>query len=237
MFGVERQTVFRLHIAGIEGACPAGRGESARPEKDAVTISRIRFAMPVRADSRLQELPTLNPTFIEPMECVPVPKLPDGAEWLWEIKLDGYRAIAVKAADEVTLYSRRGKSLNKKFGQIAAALSDIPAGTILDGELVALDDNGRPNFHNLQNFRSEASRVHYYIFDLVCCNNRDLTRLPLLARRGLLKSVVTIRDERIRLLDYFESGVGDILAAARENDLEGVVGKRKDSVYEAGLAN
>ena len=191
--------------------------------------------MPDPVDRDLIALPTFDPAFIEPMECLPVSKLPEGSDWLWEIKLDGYRVIAVKSGDDVALFSRRGKSLNKKFGQIAAALRDIPAGTILDGELVALDDTGHPNFHHLQNFRSEASRVHYYIFDLLCCNNR-LTRLHLLARRGLLKSVVTIRNERIRILDYFESGVGDILAAARENDLEGVVGKRKDSHYEAGLS-
>jgi bifunctional non-homologous end joining protein LigD len=117
------------------------------------------------------------------MECLSVSKLPEDSQWLWEIKLDGYRAIAVKSGSDVKLFSRQKKSLNTQFPSIVEGLTNLPAETVVDGELVAIDDTGRPDFNLLQNFRSEASRIHYCVFDLLCCNSRDLTRLPLIERR------------------------------------------------------
>jgi len=183
---------------------------------------------------RLSSLPKTQASFVEPMACLSVSKLPEGLEWIWEIKLDGYRALAVKSGTGVTLFSRRRKSLNSQFPYIAEALADLPAGTVVDGELVALDDTGRPDFNLLQNFRAQASRIHYYVFDLLSWKDRDLTRLPLMERRALLKSVVVIRDKRIRVADYFEAAPTDLLSAVRERGLEGVIGKRKDSVYQPG---
>jgi DNA ligase D-like protein (predicted ligase) len=186
------------------------------------------------ADAELQSFPRTEAAFIEPMECLATAKLPEGPNWVWEIKLDGYRALAVKNASGVTLFSRRKKSLNKKFPYIATGLADLPAGTVVDGELVGLDDKGRPDFNLLQNFRGGAPRIYYYTFDLLCCQGRDLTRLPLVERRALLKSLVTIRDKRIRISDYIEAGADQVLAAVREQQLEGIVGKRRDSIYEPG---
>jgi DNA ligase D-like protein (predicted ligase) len=183
---------------------------------------------------KLLTLPKRAAEFIEPMECLATSKLPDGAKWVWEIKLDGYRAIAVKSRSRLTLLSRRNKSLNRKFPQIVEALGDLPEGTVVDGELVGLDDGGHPEFNLLQNFRDQAARIHYYIFDLLCCKDRDLTQLPLIERRTLLKSLVKVLDKRITISDYVEAGSGDLLAAVREQQLEGIVGKRSDSVYEAG---
>lgn len=114
------------------------------------------------------------------------------------------------------------------------ALADLPAGTVVDGEVVAIDDSGRPDFNLLQNFRAAASRIQYYIFDLLSWKDRDLTRVPMVERRALLKSVVVIRDERIRLAEYFEAAPKDLLSAVREQGLEGIIGKRKDSAYQPG---
>jgi ATP-dependent DNA ligase len=154
--------------------------------------------------------------------------------WLWEIKLDGYRALAVKSGTSVTLFSRRRKSLNRQFPYIVEALADVPAGTVVDGEVVAIDESGRPNFNLLQHFRADASRIQYYIFALLCWKDRDLTRVPLVERRALLKAVVVIIEKRIRIADYFEASPNDLLAAVREQGLEGIIGKRKDSVYQPG---
>jgi len=163
-----------------------------------------------------------------------VTKLPEGSNWVWEVKLDGYRALAVKSGSGVTLFSRRRKSLNRQFPYIVEALADLPEGTVVDGELVAIDDDGRPDFNLLQNSRSEASRIHYYAFDLLYWGNRDLTRLPLIERRALLKSLVVVRDKRIKIAEYVEAAPENLLSAVREQGLEGIIGKQKDSHYQPG---
>ena len=96
------------------------------------------------------------------MECLAVAKLPDAPGWVWEIKLDGYRAIAVKDGT-VAFFSRHKKSLGKKFPHIVEALAGLPGKTVVDGELVALDDRGRPKFNLLQNLPrcgAEDSLLH-----------------------------------------------------------------------------
>jgi len=168
------------------------------------------------------------------MECAPATMLLDGPEWIYEIKLDGYRAVAVKSDRSVNLFARRRKSFNSQHPYLIEALHDLPEGTVVDGEVVALDDSGRPTFNLLQQFRSEASRIRYFVFDLLICKNHDLTRLPLTERRGLMKSLLKLRSPRVRISEQFETSATDMLAAVRQQHLEGVIGKRKDSFYEPG---
>jgi len=184
--------------------------------------------------ARLDSLPRTEASFVEPMDCLSVSKLPEGLEWIWEVKFDGYRALAVKSGTGVALFSRRRKSLNSQFPYIVEALADLPAGTVVDGEVVAIDESGRPDFNLLQNFRAKASRIRYYIFDLLCWEDRDLTHVPMVERRALLKSVVVLSDKRIRISDYVEAAPKDLLSAVREQGLEGIIGKRKDSLYQPG---
>jgi len=146
--------------------------------------------------ARLDSLPKTEASFVEPMECLSVSKLPEGLEWLWEIKFDGYRALAVKSGTGVTLFSRRRKSLNRQFPYIVEALADLPAGTVVDGEVVAMDESGRPDFNLLQNLRAEASRIQYYIFDLLCWEDRDLTHVPMVERRALSRPRIVRLSER-----------------------------------------
>ena len=157
--------------------------------------------------------------FIQPMECLSVSKLPDGPNWVWEIKLDGYRAIAVKNGGNTSLWSRNQKSLNHQFPQIAEALKDLPDGTVVDGEIVAMGDDGKPTFNLLQNFKSEAKRIRFFVFDLLCHQNRDLTGLDLMQRRELLRSL-KLTDSRVIRLDYLEASPLDMLAAVRVQGLE-----------------
>src|ERR1700726_1167760 len=172
-------------------------------------------------------------TFIETMDCLPVSKLPDGPEWTYEIKLDGYRLEAVKGAGRVTLYSRRRNVLNEKFPFIATALEDLPDSTVLDGELVALDSKGRTDFNLLQNFRSAEAHIHYYAFDILAHKGKDLTLLPLEERRSLLAKV-TPRNDHISLSVVERGSPAQILTFVEQNGLEGVIAKRADSVYEPG---
>src|SRR5216684_3327018 len=105
--------------------------------------------MPRSSATRLETLPKRKADFIEPMECALVSKLPEGSDWTYEVKLDGYRAIGVRNSRETILYSRNHKNFNKRFPQIADALNDLPADTVIDGEVVALDESGRRDFHGL----------------------------------------------------------------------------------------
>jgi ATP-dependent DNA ligase len=105
--------------------------------------------------------------FIEPMECLPVEKIPEGDVWTYELKLDGYRLEAVKRAGKVILYSRRGTDLSRRFKYVTTALASLPDETVIDGEVVALDEHGKPNFNLLQNFRSAESHIMLYAFDVL----------------------------------------------------------------------
>ncbi len=134
--------------------------------------------------------------FIETMDCLPVPRLPEGKEWSYEIKLDGYRLEAVRSAGRTTLYSRRKNVLNQEFHYIATALESLLDDTVIDGELVALGPDGRPDFNLLQNFRSAESRILYYAFDILIHGGRNLIELPLSERRSILSNVIRYKSER-----------------------------------------
>ena len=173
--------------------------------------------------------------FVSPMLCEPVRELPRGDGWIFEIKLDGFRIIASKGkGDEVTLWSRNGNSLNRKFFYIADALKFLPQETILDGELVALDDEGRPQFSLLQSFRSAAERVRFVAFDILRLRGRDLTKLPLPERKEILEREVRGRAPQILVTDFAEGNAAAMLREVRQTKLEGLISKRKNSAYEAG---
>jgi bifunctional non-homologous end joining protein LigD len=167
------------------------------------------------------------------MECEAVSTLLEGAQWVYEIKLDGYRAIAVKSDGKVRLFSRRQKSFNQQYPHIVEALVDLPDGTVIDGEIVALDDSARPQFNLLQNYRSEVRRIRYFVFDLLCCENRDTTCLPLVERRVLLRKL-KFQSPMIQFLDFLETSAANMVATAKQQGLEGVIAKRKDSLYQPG---
>jgi ATP-dependent DNA ligase len=171
--------------------------------------------------------------FIESMECLAVATLPDGPEWTYEIKLDGFRLEAVKTSGTATLFSRRGNVLNRKFPYIAEALKNLPDNTVIDGELVALDAEGRSVFNLLQNFRSAESQIHHYVFDVLVHKGKDLTQTPLSDRRTLLAKIVPVNDH-ISLSVVTHGRSAEMLRFVREHGLEGVVAKRADSIYQPG---
>jgi ATP-dependent DNA ligase len=145
------------------------------------------------ATAKKRKQPPTKAIFIESMECLPVSKLPDGPEWTYEIKLDGFRLEAVKNAGETILYSRRRNILNKKFQYIADALKSLPDATILDGEIVALDADKRSDFGLLQNFRSAETKIYYYAFDML------VTRwMQVMARLQLIDFMGARRDSNSR---------------------------------------
>jgi DNA ligase D-like protein (predicted ligase) len=171
--------------------------------------------------------------FVESMECLPVTRLPEGPEWTYEIKLDGFRLEVVKKAGKSVLYSRRGNVLNKKFPYIAAALEELPDATVLDGEIVALDESGRSSFTLLQSFRSAEKQIQFYAFDILAFRGRRLTELPLVERRAILDKALP-RNSHVDLSVVEHRTAAHMLKFVRQHGLEGVVAKRSDSRYEPG---
>jgi ATP-dependent DNA ligase len=128
------------------------------------------------------------------MECLAVAKIPEGDQWTYELKLDGYRLEAMKSNGKVRLFSRRGNDLTKRFDYIAEALESLPDEAVIDGELVAMDEQGRPSFNLLQNFRSAASHIAYYAFDILIHEGKSVMDLPLVKRRAILAGAVKPSD-------------------------------------------
>src|SRR5206468_3675473 len=114
--------------------------------------------------------PAAPPRFIEPMQCKLVERLPEGSEWLYEVKFDGYRALAIKSDKNADLISRNNKSLNRKYPELLSEIRDLREKMIvLDGEVIATDENGRPSFQRLQNLPGEGGERHllFYSFDVL----------------------------------------------------------------------
>lgn len=162
-----------------------------------------------------------------------VETLPTTGDWQYEIKLDGYRAISVKHESAVSILSRRQNRMNEKYPSIAKALDRLPPGTVLDGEIVATDAAGRPDFNALQNWKAPDS-IYYYAFDIMTCKGRDVRGLPLSKRRRVLENALSGMADPVRLSPVFDFPLKDIIRAVREQGLEGIVAKRRDSRYESG---
>src|ERR1043166_1340930 len=110
----------------------------------------------------LRQLPRARLEFVKPILARPVSSLPSGANWIYELKLDGYRALVLKTRGEATIFSRRGNILNVPFPSIARAFGFLPDDSIVDGELVVLDDSGKPSFNTLQHSRFTAAELYFY---------------------------------------------------------------------------
>jgi bifunctional non-homologous end joining protein LigD len=170
---------------------------------------------------------------IPPMMAVSAATLPVGADWSYEVKWDGYRAQAVKDGPAVSLASRNLKNVTRQYPAIAAAAARVRAKTaVLDGEIVALDAEGRPSFQALHHFTLGGLSIVYYAFDLLHLDGRDLTRAPLDERRAALREVVG--DSGVLLSDPLPGTPAQIVDAVRQLGLEGVVAKRRRSAYVAG---
>jgi len=173
--------------------------------------------------------------FIEPMRCLPVQRLRKGPASSYELKFDGYRAIGVKSAGRAHLFSRNHKDFGKRFPTVAHAIEGLPDETVIDGEIIAFDSDGRPSFNVLQNQLSDAPPLRFYIFDVMVLAGRNLMRLSLDERRALLfRRIGPHLREPMLLSEPIEAPADAAIEAVRDARLEGIVAKRRDSVYEAG---
>ena len=174
-------------------------------------------------------------TFIKPMECTPVDKVPDDPErWIYEVKLDGYRCCAEVRKGKSYLYSRYGNSWPERFPGIHAALAAIPFDVVLDGEIVAVDSRGRPSFQELQNWQNTRHQIVLYVFDVLEREGRDFRRLPLEQRKLELEEVAASFDKPLRLVTSLDASLSKLIPEMRKLGLEGIIAKRRNSRYESG---
>ncbi|MGH7926194.1 MAG: RNA ligase family protein, partial [Candidatus Binatia bacterium] len=181
----------------------------------------------------IEALPRARAKFVKPMLAQAVHEVPEAAEkWIYELKLDGYRCIAVKHAKAVQLFSRNHNLFNSRFPTAVTALADLEPESVLDGEIVALDEQGRPSFNLLQNSRVSTTRIYFYVFDLLVYRGKNLLGLPVETRRELLKESIRSCADDVRLSQDLPGAAKKIIRAAKQLGLEGIVAKQRGSVYE-----
>lgn len=172
--------------------------------------------------------------FIEPMLASPKKEIFNHPDWIFEMKWDGYRMLSSIKKGEVNCYSRNGISFTKKFSKIADSLASIPFDAILDGEVVAIDEKGKPNFQALQNYpENNWEDLRYYVFDILYLNGHSTLELALTDRKSLIPEVI----EGCENVFYCEEVEGMGVAfynKAIDGGMEGVVAKKMDSTYTPG---
>jgi bifunctional non-homologous end joining protein LigD len=222
-----------------------GRGErkaSARPgakrkatAKAAMPVAAKRSGEPMRTTRRRGGLPDFVPPSLATLHSAP----PEGADWLHEIKFDGYRIEARLDRGRVRLLTRKQLDWTHRFERIANAVAALPAETaLLDGELVVEDEKGVSSFSLLQTDLKDdrEDRFVYWIFDLLYLDGRDFTKEPLTVRKAALRQLLNgqRRNGAIRYADHFEAHGSEILDHACKMNLEGIVSKLRDAPYRSG---
>jgi bifunctional non-homologous end joining protein LigD len=176
------------------------------------------------------------PDFVEPMKAKLVDSMPIGS-WIYEIKFNGYRALALRGGSETRILSRNQKDLSSKFPEVKDSIAALDIqDAIIDGEIVALDEKGRSSFQLLQgiDMGQEKPPIVYYAFDLLRLNGKDLQGLPIEERKAKLEELLKKPPGVIRYSVSFTKDIPELLERAGQLGLEGLIGKRAGSRYEAG---
>ena len=218
----------------------------ALKKKDDDKIVRQPHRLPKSADRNrggrppipgLEDLPGARPRFIEPMKAKLVEKPPVTGDWIYELKFDGFRAMAVKIDQKVSLFSRNEKKLDARFPEVVDAIEKLPVNEcVIDGEIVALDEKGRSSFQLLQarELEGKKSPLYFYAFDLLQLEGKNLMSLPLEARKNALEQVCAGAGETIRFSGAIGGDPRALLDEVKRRGLEGIIGKQRRSVYEPG---
>jgi bifunctional non-homologous end joining protein LigD len=220
------KVVGQAHLPAVASA-RAGRLPSGKPDS--------RSGRPTIA--ALPDLPPAKARFIEPMKAKLVEKPPATGDWIYELKFDGIRLITVKRDEKVSLLSRNQNDLSGRFPEIVEAVKSLPAREcVIDGEVVALDDDGRSSFQLLQAREMEGrkSPIYFYAFDLLQLDGKSLIGLPLEARKKVLEKLCADAGDPIRYSGAIGSDAKRLLEEVERRGLEGIIGKQRNSVYEPG---
>ena len=214
----------------LEEVFEAGQGKSSGQKK----MDQIHLREALESEE-LKDAPAASmPHDVQPMLATLVREPFDHPDWVFEVKWDGYRAIAEIRDGDVILYSRNRISFNRKFLPVVDALRKFRFEAVLDGEIVVVDDRGHPDFQMLQDYRKSGSgHLLYYVFDLLHFQGHDLTSLPLLKRKELLKRILPSAS-KIRFSDHVEKDGVLFFNVVKEKGLEGIIAKQAQSAYQMG---
>jgi len=158
----------------------------------------------------------------------------DSARWLYELKLDGYRAIAFKTGGRLHLRSRNDNDFSVRYSSVTQGLAKLPDETVVDGEVVAFDEEGRPSFNLLQNYDAATTPIGYFVFDVMVLAGKDVTKEPLEVRQKLLETkVLPHLAEPVRYVAPLEGSLQTLVHSVKAHGFEGLVAKRRDSRYES----
>ena len=215
----------RLHGKKLEGTWALVPAHLSGDEKNWLILRKRDDTAPA---------PRRSGQTYKPMLATLAEDVPRGAGWMFEVKWDGYRAIATETGGETTLTSRNGNDLTARFQSVA---KEIPKAVktpdcVLDGEVCALDGSGRSSFSAMQQGKP-GTPIVYYVFDVLEIEGEPVVDLPLVERRKLLEGLLDRRNKTVRLSEAFDDGEA-LLEAAKKQQLEGIVAKRLDSKYLAG---
>jgi bifunctional non-homologous end joining protein LigD len=210
----------------------ARRGSTGGKKKSApaAKVGNSAIALP-------DSLPAAKPRFIAAMKPKLVEQPPSSGDWIYELKFDGFRTLAVKAGAKVKLLSRNENDLTAKFREIANAIGELPCDEcVIDGEVVALDEEGHSSFQLLQSYEMEgrAAPLYYYVFDLLQLDGKSLTGLPLTSRKEALRQLCDAAGDPIRYSGELGGDAKTLLREVKKHGLEGIIGKQAGSSYEIG---
>ncbi|WP_432710013.1 DNA ligase D [Pedobacter sp.] len=212
------------------------KSKTAKPAKEVEPSLEDEPEKEIDTTKLLKSAPKSKlPRNIKPMLATLVDEPFDDPGWQYEVKWDGYRALAFIEKGEVQLVSRNNKSFEEKFYPIFNLLKELKFNAVFDGEILVLDEKGRSNFSDLQNWRSEADgELVYYVFDLLWYEGKNLMDMPLIERQAILKEILPTDDDRLRMSKVFHSSGIDFFHAAEKMGLEGIIAKKSDSTYASG---
>ena len=221
---------------------------AARPAKKTAAVKNVKSAPAKKrrspAKKKVRDVTELLGDYANLAKRKPMPKevvpmfatLTDGPfdseDWLYEIKWDGYSAVAYANGDQVELVSRNLTDFTQKYFPVTEALRGAGLSAVLDGEIVAVDDKGLAVFQSLQNWQNTPVHLQYYVFDILWLEGYDLTALPLIARKEILARVLPQDDEVIKYSDHVTGKGTEFFNAALAQGLEGIMAKKAKSTYQ-----
>ena len=209
--------------------------KSSQSSKSAIPSAFKKKAQPVK--KILSNAFSLAQKYAMPKDVIPMMATLtnepfDSDDWIFEIKWDGYRAVAYCNGKNAELVSRNLTPFTEKYFPVTDSLKKAKLHAVLDGEIVAVDERGLAVFQSLQNWQNTPVRLQYFIFDILWLNGYDITPLPLIERKRILKTILPQNDEVLKYSDHVIGKGKDFFQAAVSQGLEGIMAKKANSIYQ-----